>query len=367
MFVVAQLPVSDLRGLVPGEMARLRKPNWDAVDPGALFMRGFGPIATRNASSLGMAGEHFFADFDRTAIFKSRLANLPIELKPWFRRFYFDGQIAGRFEFGFMSVDIRTGDDIPVDPSEIADAIAELELEISIADTIPLRTSLAESGEPLGLALLAATTERSRLSEFPIAETYGLQLEIGDPTFHIRLVPGEAASSGRDSRRDTEEQFGLWVTSSGKVRRQNVIVQRSEYGTLDEPSPERAVRVIFAHLNSFIFALSHLVRTREVAGARIDEELARSVVPKLVERLSSYSPSGPTANGDELLAAALRAFGETYRGKSETLVETLGAYLTELNKPTATRNLANYTKSLIDLVITTAVKAGVEATVKKYG
>jgi hypothetical protein len=113
--------------------------------------------------------------------------------------------------------------------------------------------------------------------------------------------------------------------------------------------------------------LSHLVRTREVAGARIDEELARSVVPKLVERLSSYSPSGPTANGDELLAAALRAFGETYRGKSETLVETLGAYLTELNKPTATRNLANYTKSLIDLVITTAVKAGVEATVKKYG
>jgi hypothetical protein len=54
---------------------------------------------------------HFWGrvvDFDRVARFQGHLSyqqagwaqSLPI--KPWFRRFYYDGVIAGRFEFGFL-------------------------------------------------------------------------------------------------------------------------------------------------------------------------------------------------------------------------------------------------------------------------
>lgn len=364
MFVVAQLPVSDLRGLVAGEMGRLKKPAWGSPAPDAPFMRGFGPISTRNASSLGMAGEHFFADFDRAATFRSRLSGLPVELKPWFRRFYFDGQVSGRFEFGFMSVDIRSNEDIAVDPAAIAEAIGELVLEVNIADTPPISVELADAGEALGLALLSATTERRHLNAFPIGETLGVQVAVGEPTYHFRLVPGEAAEPGRDSRRETE-RFGLWITSAGGSRRHNVLVQRSEYGTLDEPSPERAVRVIFAHLNAFVFALSRLERIRDDDAAGIDEALARQVVPRLIERLANYAPSGPAANGDDLLAAALRAFGEAYRGRAEALATALGAYMAELNKPTAMRNLANYAQSMLELIVTTAVKAGVETMAKR--
>jgi hypothetical protein len=364
MFVVAQFPVSDLRGLVPGQMGRLGKPAWGLAQPDAPFMRGFGPVSARNSSSLGMAGENFFADFDRAEAFRSRLSGLPLELKPWFRRFFFDGQVSGRFEFGFMSVGAGTGADIEINPSEIAEAIGALELEISIADTPPFLTSLSEAGKGLGLALLAATTERASLRQFPIAETFGVQLDIGDPTFHVRLVPGELAEPGRDSRRDTTERFGLWIASAGASRRQNVVVQRSESGTLDEPSDERAIRVIFAHLNAFVFALSQLERLHDNDAARIDPAAAKDVVPKLVERLATYAPSGPIAVGDDLLAAALRAFGEAYKGRAEALSATLNDYLIELNKPTAMRSVISYAQSMLELIITTAVKAGIQATLK---
>ena len=131
MFIIAQLPLADFRPLITGGKGRLSVPDWSSDNLDSGFVRGFGKISARNGSGLGLGGEDSFADVNNAlrierVEFRQSEWNRPLPIALWFRRFYYDGQIAGRFEIGFMVPEddlLARFKDQAVEPSSIAQAI----------------------------------------------------------------------------------------------------------------------------------------------------------------------------------------------------------------------------------------------------
>ena len=377
MFIVAQMPLADLRPLTADRQGRLGVPDWTQDDPGRGFVRGFGAVAARNLSSLGIAGESAFADFGRAARFAAPIPHSqpgwprPLLIEPWFRRCYFDGRLAGRFEFGFLVGDeaedevFAEGGATPYDPRAIAATVEAIRLRIHGSDLPPTDATLAGAGEALGLAYLAATTKRSALAAFPIAETIGGTVALGPLSIHLRVSGGRGVQASRASRPvpwDAGED--LLLTTATGARRSPVLVTRSEAGALDETAEERAVRVLFSHLNGLIFALSHFIQAEASLAGSIGRKRIVEAVRAAIERLGGFKPTGPQAAGDARFAAAIQAFGQAHAGRLDQLTTRLRELAAALGQPTGTDKVLGYLKSLVDLVVTTGVKTGVEAAIK---
>lgn len=108
MFISITFPIADFRGLHNDNAGRLDRPYWGSADPRADFARGFGAIHTRTKSGNGFIGENYYADCNNLVKYPSQLFLKPLRnhtrrvvTYPIYRRFYFDGQFSGRFEFGF--------------------------------------------------------------------------------------------------------------------------------------------------------------------------------------------------------------------------------------------------------------------------
>ena len=73
MLVAVQFPLSDLRGLLPGETGRLCVPTWPLPDAGHDFVRGFGPVERRRRGGLdAWIGEETYCHASRALRFPSR-------------------------------------------------------------------------------------------------------------------------------------------------------------------------------------------------------------------------------------------------------------------------------------------------------
>jgi hypothetical protein len=373
MFALVQFPLADLRPLIPGELGRLSRPDWRADDAGGGFVRGFGKVATRNAGGYQLAGERRFADFNQAARLKSTLQYgqpewdrlLQAELR--FRRLYFDGGMVGRFEFGFLIRDededlVRTDEDpFSYEPDRVAAALLRLGVVVRSPDGREMDTSIEGCGPALGMAYVVATTGQAEMARFPPAETYGKAVIVGTPLVHLRVSCGRQVRLGRDSHPVTDE---LFVTSGRRsASRNNVLVQTSSEGASRETARERAVRVLFSHLNALLHAQSHFVAVGEELGIGGRSTLS-TVVDGLLDRLGNFSPTGPATEGDEDFARAIRAFSAAYVGRKEEMVGRLQELMTRLKQPTAGRvaldAVTHYLQGLVDLVTKTAVEAGVK-------
>jgi hypothetical protein len=108
MYFAVVFPLADFRSLHRENAGRLERPAWGQTDPRAEFARGFGKIHTRTKSAAGYSGENYYADCDNVVKYPSQYFLHPIPgllrsilAYPVYRRFYFDGQMSGRFELGF--------------------------------------------------------------------------------------------------------------------------------------------------------------------------------------------------------------------------------------------------------------------------
>ena len=107
MFILLCLPFVDLRGLHDDQMGRSPRPDWKSDDPGQCFVRNFGGMSARNAKAYGLVGEQAYVEFEHALAFpapgehRQEHWTRGVPLRLWFRRLYFDGGIAGRFEVGF--------------------------------------------------------------------------------------------------------------------------------------------------------------------------------------------------------------------------------------------------------------------------
>ena len=254
---------------MPDQMGRLSTPDWTADDPGVAFVRGFGKVATRNSQSFGLLGERAFADFNNAARVPETLfytqngwpGVMRVELR--FRRLYFDGKLAGRFEFGFLipeDVEGRVSIELPdffYDVGKLTAAVLNISVSVVSMEGATMAAKIGNCARPLGLAYIMATTKKADLARFPATETYGAACALGDPMIHVRVSQDHKVAETRD-RRDLEGSEGkIFITSAERVAiRNNVVVQLSPYRVLEESPQERAIRVLFSHMNSLLFAKS---------------------------------------------------------------------------------------------------------------
>jgi len=100
MFIMVQFPLVDIRPLFSGGFGRLDRPDWRADSIPEGFIRGFGKISSRTQSGLSLRGERAFADCDQAVKFmeviqlRQENLKLPLQITPWFRRLYYDGEIS---------------------------------------------------------------------------------------------------------------------------------------------------------------------------------------------------------------------------------------------------------------------------------
>ncbi|SPP97811.1 hypothetical protein [Bradyrhizobium vignae] len=376
MFIIVQIPFADFRPIITGERGRLRSPDWAADEPKG-FVRGFGKVSPRNSSGLGLVGESRFADMDNAIRFPEHIDyredSWPssLDVVPWFRRLYFDGQIAGRFEIGFLIAEdyeelVFGRDDIaaPIRPAILAQCLLATSVQINSVDGSKQTMPFARCSKFLGLAYLAASTSNSGLMSYPIAETFGSAFFTGDPLVTIRIASGRPISDGRDRRYLTNHnEPALFITSARGSKRNNVIVQASERGTREETSQERVTRVLFAHLNSLAFAYAQLQHVGSSISGKTNREILRNAIKAMIDRLATFN-QGDARDKDAAFSEGLRTFAKAYSGRIEELATKLEALSLEWNKPTKFERFRGYFKSVHDLVIRTSVEKAIDISMK---
>lgn len=370
MFCLLQFPLADLRCLADDRFHRVPKPDWSADDPGECFVRGFGKMSARNATGYGLIGERGYVEFDRAVAFPKSVRHkqegwprdIPLQL--WFRRMYFDGDIAGRFEFGFM-VDaeaeqafFRENEGLRYDLAEVARTINEAVVQVRSPDESRIESRLDRCGVALARAYLAATTTKAGLKSHPPAELEGRILLLGPPTVHVRL-PSALPVRETDDRRPILEAGDdrLFITSAaGSARRNTVTVQISPAMTPREPPTERARRVLFAHLNAMLFAYSHLISVtdaNEIARRRLR---LRDLTEKMLKRFANLVPD-PRNTEDADFAAAMAAFSAAYAGRIDELTQRLQNLADQAAKESRGGKAFSWGKSLFEQIIIKSAEA----------
>ena len=379
MFILVQLPLADLRPLLGDQHGRLTVPDWTSDDPGRGFIRGFGKLASRNSRAYGLVGERFFADFNNAVRLRETFAfqgdgwRQPLQAELRFRRMYYDGLLAGRFEFGFLIPDGNEEilsyfqGNLTVDPRAIAAQALRLPVGVCAPSCDEHAATIRSCSKLLGLAYLAATTSAARMNEFRPEDEYGRTVALGPPLVQIRLANDIRAEVGRD-RRDAEGTEGrLFFTSSvDGAERNDVIVHLSQASSQNENAEERARRVLFSHLHSLLFAQAQFVRVE----AHLDfggKKPLKEALAALTTRLARYKASGPADETDEAFARAMKIWGSENSGRVDALSEKLCRISEEASKQGPVELGLSWMNSVFELALKTAVSTTLEQGMKAGG
>lgn len=107
MLLAIQFTFADSRKFVEQDIGLLERPNWPSASPDSDFVRSFGEIKKRqNGGISGWIGENIVCEAKRAIRFpispsiSTVLLGIPVYIKIAYRRFYFDGLAAGKFEIG---------------------------------------------------------------------------------------------------------------------------------------------------------------------------------------------------------------------------------------------------------------------------
>jgi hypothetical protein len=107
VFLIAALPVADLRRFVNGEVGRLDRPTWPLPRAGSDFVRSVGQVQPRRRGGIAPWGEGEFCEATRAIRFVPPLSTTTIDLSGYpasfacaYRRLYVDGTAAARVETG---------------------------------------------------------------------------------------------------------------------------------------------------------------------------------------------------------------------------------------------------------------------------
>jgi len=380
MFILMQLPFADLRPMASGEKGRLLVPDWTADDQGETFVRGFGKVAARNAKGFRLYGERAFADFNNAARLKNTMIYeqqgwpLGVRLELRFRRLYFDGKLAGRFEFGFVSdpdVEETINDyagKCDFDVSQIAAELQNLPIIIHSLDGTQKEATVGTCGDALGLAYVVATTKQSEIQRFPPGETYGKEVKVGNPLIHVRISNGMSAKVTRDRRTLEGSEGKIFITSAKKSSiRNNIIIQMSDRDLVDESAEERAVRVLFSHMNALMVAQSHFLRVYKEINLGQKSKLEEAVSDMLA-RFQRLKPNDPDDQNDKEFAAAMKIFAEAFTNRPADLSSKIEAAAADIAKPSMLRAASiavkDYAQQTFESVLTTVVKTTVETSIK---
>ncbi|MDO8140979.1 MAG: hypothetical protein Q6358_05725 [Candidatus Brocadiales bacterium] len=165
MLISIQFPIADSRGFVENT-GRLRKPLWPLPTPDKEFVRTYGAIRTRPGGGLdGWLGENEICEASRSIRLSSCItvnnagSQSPIPLRVAFRRYFFDGLAAGKFELGLAT---KSRNAVILDKRDIKTFMEKfigLKVRIRNPNGGHVECSMLSAGKHLAHSYLYATTQ----------------------------------------------------------------------------------------------------------------------------------------------------------------------------------------------------------------
>lgn len=108
MHITIQIPITDLRPTVENSAPRIAAPNWVQLRPYEDFTRNFGVIEERQMGVGAVSGENLYVSARKAIRMVDGFGSKPMKVgdcevlfECTFRRFFYDGEMAARFEIGF--------------------------------------------------------------------------------------------------------------------------------------------------------------------------------------------------------------------------------------------------------------------------
>ena len=304
MFISITFPVADFRNLHRYNAGRLNRPAWGHSDPQAKFARGFGAIHTRTKSGNGFIGENYYADCDNLVRYPRQCFLTPIPnlnrailAYPFYRRFYFDGQMAGRFEFGFRlnegSIDAIEATEGPLrySASSVARQMLESDVRIELADGRKLVGPFSKSMDALRDGWLLSSTKTDALRTFDIESVGSNYVGVGRPFAFIRAGVETNLDNERQKRMlIQQDDLELFITRS-RLHGQHfdTAVTPSKRQLDHETAKERLARLFYTQIRTLAFA--HSFYLRQVSSGKIEgPKSLEPAVQSLLDRLRDLAP-----------------------------------------------------------------------------
>ena len=342
MYFSIIFPLADFRSLHRDSAGRLERPAWGQTDPMAEFARGFGKIHTRTNSGAGYAGENYYADCDNAVKYPSQYFLKPIPglqrsilAYPIYRRFYFDGHMAGRFELGFRLNEgsihdiARSEGRVEYSASELAAQVLQNGLRVELLDGRKINQTVSGAAQALRDGWLLSSTRTKDLSTFDIESIGSKYVGVGAPFIFIR--------SGRETQLEAEKQkrclfrkddLELFLTRSGRQGQSfDVAVIPSVASLSAETARERLSRLFYIQIRVLAYAHSFYLR-QVVAGKISGPKSLEPAIQALLERLSSLEP----AEGDRADELACQEMSEILR-RTDLNPAQLAIEIEQLVKP----------------------------------
>ncbi|WP_143026868.1 hypothetical protein [Celeribacter baekdonensis] len=308
----------------------------------AKFARGFGGIHTRTKPGAGFAGENYYADCDNAIKYPYQYFLKPVPglqrsilAYPIYRRFYFDGHMAGRFELGFRLNEDSIHDIacfegmVEYSASELAAQVLQNDLRIELLDNRQLTQSFSGAAQALRDGWLLSSTRTKDLSTFDIENIGSRYVGVGAPFIFIR--------SGRETNLKPEKQkrelfrnddLELFLTRSGSQAQSFDVAVIPSVASLSAETPrERLARLFYIQIR--VLSYAHSFYLRQVASGKISgPKSLEPAIQALLERLSSLEP----AEGDRADELACHEMSEILR-RTDLSPAQLATEIEELVKP----------------------------------
>lgn len=304
MFVSVTFPIADFRGLTSDQCGRLDRPHWGSADPRAAFARGFGSIHTRNKSGSGFVGENYYADCNKLIKYPSQIFLTPAPslhrkflLYPVYRRFFFDGQVSGRFEFGFR-LNEGTIDQVSLlypgteyDILEIARPVLMKDVIVNLLDGRSDEIPLFQASALLRDGYIMSSTQQKSLSVHDVASIGTTYVNVGTPFVFIRASAETPICAIRQRRNlILRSDFSLFQTRSGvRGRNFDTVVITSRHDESAETPRERLARLFYTQIRSLTFAHSHYLTQVGEGKIGVSSHLAPSI-GAMIERIKGLMP-----------------------------------------------------------------------------
>jgi hypothetical protein len=158
-----QFPIVDFRSFIE-TTGRLRKPGWPLPTPNDEFVRTYGAIRIRPRGGLsGWIGENEICEATRAIrlsnCLKVKSSDTPIPFRVAFRRFFFDGIAAGKFELGLATKSRKPLTVTKQDIKFLIERFLLLKVRVRQANGGYVECPLIYAGKHLANSYLTATTQ----------------------------------------------------------------------------------------------------------------------------------------------------------------------------------------------------------------
>jgi hypothetical protein len=374
LFISITFPIADFRSLHVDNAGRLERPRWGSADPRAAFAKGFGAIHMRTKSGNGFVGENYYADCNALVRYPSQLFlkplsnhDRPVLAYPFYRRFYFDGQFAGRFELGFRLNEASINEIsestnfAEYDVAAISKQILSREVSLHLLDGRIEKCSFYRAMIPLRDGYIMSSSRGASLNTYDIDSVGSSYVSVGAPFVFIRSSPTTKIARVKQKRHLIDnENTSLFVTRSG-VHNQNfdTIVLPSAR-ELDSESPEeRLARLFYSQIRALTFAHSFYLRQiddRKIAGSNRLEPAIQS----LIDRIKGLSPIENSA-GDQETCNDLKNLLEN----SDINVTALAKEIESRLRPRGIRKLMSRVLGYFDEKANIAIEAAASTATKQ--